>query len=173
MRLRNSILFARRLGAKTVWVFFLLPFDISYLLFHSIFFLKTARHSIFFFEELFHSIARSSTAREREMPTARFQFSLVIWMTVALLCAMLHAPAAALGPPIYVGTFTGTTSADYIVRTAISPVFDAFDAVFANVNEHGGINGRPLELIKCETAMNGTKVAACARNFSEQCLEVS
>jgi hypothetical protein len=24
-----------------------------------------------FFEELFHSIARSSTAREREMPTAR------------------------------------------------------------------------------------------------------
>ena len=101
-----------------------------------------------------------------------------IVLAIAILVAICSSPAVATttttttttttGPPIYIGTFTSNTASDTVTRNAISPVFDAYEAAFSTVNSSGGINGRPLVLVKCEAALDADTMLLCAKNFSVQ-----
>lgn len=76
------------------------------------------------------------------------------------------------------GDTTGAETAGEPIRVGISGPFesqslnlpevaDAADAAIAAMNERGGVDGRPLELVTCNDAMNPDTAAQCGRQFAE------
>lgn len=67
------------------------------------------------------------------------------------------APKPATGEPIKLFTIhdTGSQSDDFMT---------GINAAIESINEHGGVNGRPLEIEKCDTGRDPARAEQCARS---------
>jgi branched-chain amino acid transport system substrate-binding protein len=82
--------------------------------------------------------------------------------TVALFVATAHAASAA--DPYRIGmsaAITGPQASTY------APTLDAYTAYFKRVNEAGGINGHPVELVVEDDRGEPARAAAAAKSLSE------
>ena len=85
-------------------------------------------------------------------------------LVVLLLCL---TPASGMsGEPIVIGTFPAYSSTDFLLKQVAKPAFDAVRASVAAVNRGGGIFGRPLQLVECESALAQDKMVECAANMT-------
>jgi branched-chain amino acid transport system substrate-binding protein len=73
------------------------------------------------------------------------------------------ASTPADGEPIKLGIYSVVDAG--AVSTSFPYVFSAARAAVASINGSGGINGRPLELVECDTRENPDDAARCARQF--------
>jgi len=66
-----------------------------------------------------------------------------------------------LGKPLYIGLFKNEGCLDPAILTGQQAVNDGMRAAIKSVNAAGGVHGRPLQLIECETFFLPTKYRTC------------
>ena len=86
-----------------------------------------------------------------------FLFALILSFTAALETTK---------EPIVIGTFPAYSSSDFLIRQVANPAFDAIRASVLAVNRGGGISGRPLQLVECESALVFSRMMECAANMT-------
>jgi branched-chain amino acid transport system substrate-binding protein len=82
----------------------------------------------------------------------------------ALACPLAPATAARAADPYRIGlsaAITGPAAGTY------APTFDAYKAYFKRVNDAGGINGHPVEIIYEDDRGEPSRAAASAKKFAE------
>ncbi len=85
-------------------------------------------------------------------------------LLLALACTVAATPAARAAEPYRIGlsaAITGPFAAVY------APTFDAYKAYFKRVNDRGGVNGHPVEILAEDDRGEPSRAAANAKKFSE------
>jgi len=91
-----------------------------------------------------------------------------VWILIALV-VLVPAVQASAAEPYQIGlsaAITGPAAATY------APTFDAYKAYFKRVNDAGGINGHPVEILVEDDRGEPSRAAANAKKFSEGVIAV-
>ena len=83
---------------------------------------------------------------------------------VAVLC-FCTSSADALQEPIYVGLWTGLEWPDVNARNILLAAFNGTLAAAEAFNNAGGVNGRPLQILRCETNFSFSRFHECFDNW--------
>ena len=98
----------------------------------------------------------------------RLAGSLVFVIAYFVVVGQVECAAVNKTGPIRIGLFTGLTYFDPSIVKAIWPVIDGTRVAVKAINKQGGIHGRPIEIVECETGMLPANFVTCLAMFDQQ-----